>query len=59
MDDNSVGTRISGQFVRLQALAFFVENAVKTVYRTDSEIMVKCLLTLGIVIDNILTHSIS
>lgn len=51
--------RISGKFVRLQALAFFVEDAVKTVYRTDSEIMVKRLLTLGIVIDNILTHSIS
>ena len=42
-----------------QALTFFVEDAVKTVYRTDSETMGKRLLTLGIVIDYILTHSVS
>ena len=51
--------RISDQLIRQQALAFFVEDAAKTVYRTDSETMGKRLLTLGIVIDNILTHSVS
>lgn len=42
--------RISDQLIRQQALAFFVEDAAKTVYRTDSETMGKRLLTLGIVI---------
>lgn len=51
--------RISDQLIRQQALAFFVEDAAKTVYRTDSETMGKRLLTLGIVIDYILTHSVS
>lgn len=41
--------RISDQLIRQQALAFFVEDAAKTVYRTDSETMGKRLLTLGIV----------
>lgn len=50
---------ISDQLIRQQALAFFVENAAKTVYRTDSETMSKRLLTLCIVIDYILTHSVS
>lgn len=35
---------------------FYEEDAQKTVYRTDSETMEKRLLTLGIVIDYILTH---
>ena len=51
--------RISDQLIRQQALAFFVEDAAKTVYRTGSETMGKRLLTLGIVIDYILTHSVS
>lgn len=51
--------RISDQLIRQQALAFFVEDAAKTVYRTDSETMGKRLLTLCIVIDYILTHSVS
>ena len=51
--------RISDQLIRQQALAFFVEDAAKIVYRTDSETMSKRLLTLGIVIDYILTHSVS
>ena len=51
--------RISDQLIRQQALAFFVEDAAKIVYRTDSETMGKRLLTLGIVIDYILTHSVS
>lgn len=51
--------RISDQLIRQQAVAFFVEDAAKTVYRTDSENMGKRLLALGIVIDYILTHSVS
>lgn len=51
--------RISDQLIHQQALAFFIEDAAKTVYRTDSEAMGKRLLTLGIVIDYILTHSVS
>lgn len=51
--------RISDQLIRQQALAFFVEDAAKTVYRTDSETMGKRLLTLCIVIDYILAHSVS
>lgn len=47
------------QITKQQALSFFVEDAAKIVYRSDSETMVKCLLTLGIVIDYILTHSVS
>lgn len=39
------------QITKQQALAFFVEDAAKTVFRTDSETMGKRLLTLGIVID--------
>ena len=42
------------QITKQQALSFFVEDAAKIVYRTDSETMGKCLLTLGIVIDYIL-----
>nr|WP_297659349.1 transposase [uncultured Prevotella sp.] len=49
--------RIADQLVRQQALDFFVEDARKTVYRTDSETMGRRLLDLGIVIDYILTHS--
>lgn len=48
---------IADQLVRQQALEFFVEDAQKTVYRTDSETMGKRLLDLGIVIDYVLRHS--
>ena len=48
--------RIEDQLIREQALEFLGEDAQKTVYRTDSETMAKRLLTLGIVIDYILTH---
>ena len=41
--------RISDQLIRQKALAFFVEDAAKTVYCTDRESMSKRLLTLGIV----------
>lgn len=37
---------------------FFQEDSAKTVYRTDSETMGKRLLSLGIVIDYLLTHDI-
>lgn len=47
------------QITKQQALSFFVEDAAKIVYRTDSETMGKCLLSLGIVIDYILIHSVS
>ena len=50
--------RIDDQLVRQQALDFFQEDAAKTVYRTDSETMGKRLLSLGIVIDYLLTHNI-
>jgi len=43
--------------IRQQALDFYEEDAQKTIYRTDSETMEKRLLTLGIVIDYVLTHS--
>ena len=48
--------RIEDLLIREQALEFLGEDAQKTVYRTDSETMAKRLLTLGIVIDYILTH---
>lgn len=48
---------IGDQLIREQALDFYAEDAQKTVYRTDSETMAKRLLTLGIVIDYILTHA--
>ena len=48
---------IEDQIIRQQALEFFDEDAAKTVYRTESEAMGKRLLTLGIVIDYILTRS--
>lgn len=48
---------IADQLVRQQALDFFMEDAAKTVYRSDSETMGKRLLSLGIVIDYVLTHS--
>ena len=51
-------SRIDDQLVRQQALDFFQEDAAKTVYRTDSETMGKRLLSLGIVIDYLLTHNI-
>ena len=50
--------RIENQLIREQALEFLSEDARKTVYRTDSETMAKRLLTLGIVIDHILSHSL-
>ena len=49
---------IEDQLIRQQALEFYGEDAQKTVYRTDSETMGKRLLTLGIVIDYILTHAL-
>ena len=48
---------IADQMIRQQALEFYAEDAQKTVYRTDSEMVAKRLLTLGIVIDYILTHT--
>ena len=48
---------IEDQLIRQQALDFHEEDAQETVYRTDSETMEKRLLTFGIVIDYILTHS--
>lgn len=48
--------RIEDQLIREQALEFLAEDARKTVYRTDSETMARRLLTLGIVIDHILSH---
>ena len=48
---------IEDQLICQQALDFYEEDAQKTVYRTDSETREKRLLTLGIVIDYILTHS--
>ena len=48
--------RIEDQLIREQALEFLGEDAQKTIYRTDSETISKRLLTLGIVIDYILTH---
>ena len=50
--------RIEDQLIREQALEFLSEDAQKTIYRTDSETMAKRLLTLGIVIDYILSHSL-
>ena len=50
--------RIENQLIREQALEFLSEDAQKTVYRTDSETMAKRLLTLGVVIDHILSHSL-
>ena len=49
---------IADQLVRQQALDFFMEDAAKTVYRSNSETMGKRLLSLGIVIDYVLTHSL-
>lgn len=51
--------RIADQLVRQQAIEFFVEDAKKTVYRSDSETMGKRLLDLGIVIDYVLTNSVA
>ena len=51
-------SRIDDQLVHQQALDFFQEDSAKTVYRTDSETMGKRLLSLGIVIDYLLTHDI-
>lgn len=48
---------IEDQLIRQQALEFYGEDAQKTVYSTDSETMGKRLLTLGLVIDYILTHT--
>ncbi len=48
---------IEDQLLCTQALDFYSEDAQKTVYRTDSETMEKRLLTLGLVIDYILTHT--
>lgn len=48
---------IEDQLLREQALEFYNEDAQKTVYRTDSETMGKRLLTLGLVIDHILSHT--
>ncbi len=48
---------IEDQLIRKQALDFYEDYAQKTVYRTDSATMEKRLLTLGIVIDYVLTHS--
>ena len=42
---------------RKQALEFYNEDAQKTIYRTDSETMRKRLLTLGLIIDHILSHT--
>ena len=50
--------RIEDQLIREQALEFLGEDAQKTVFRTDSETMAKRLLTLGIAIDYILSHSL-
>ena len=50
---------IADQMIRQQALEFYAEDAQKTVYRTDSEMVAKRLLTLGIVIDYILTTPLS
>jgi hypothetical protein len=50
---------IEDQLLREQALEFYNEDAQKTVYRTDSETMGKRLLTLGLVIDHILSHTIA
>lgn len=50
--------RIEDQQIREQALEFLGEDAQKTVCRTDSETMAMRLLTLGIVIDYILSHSL-
>ncbi len=50
---------IEDQLLREQALEFYNEDARKTVYRTDSETMGKRLLTLGLVIDHILSHTIA
>lgn len=50
--------RIDDQLVHQQALDLFQKDAAKTVYRTDSEAMGKRLLSLGIVIDYLLTHNI-
>ena len=50
--------RIADQLVMQQALDFFHEDAAKTVYRTDSETMGKRLLSIGIVIDYLLSHDI-
>ena len=49
---------IDDQLVHQQALDFLQEDAAKTVYRSDSETMNKRLLSLGIVIDYLLTHHI-
>ena len=48
---------IEDQLLREQALEFYNEDAQKTVYRTDSETMGKRLLTLGLVIDHILSYT--
>ena len=44
--------------IREQAVEFLGEDTQKTAYRTNSETMAKRLLTLGIVIDHILSHSL-
>ena len=51
--------RIADQLVRQQTIEFFVEDARKTVYRSDSETMGKRLLDLGIVIDYVQTNSVA
>lgn len=48
---------IDNQLLRDKALEFYNEDAQKTVYRTDSETMEKRLLTLGLIIDYVLTHT--
>lgn len=47
---------IDDQLLRQQAKEILKEDAAKTVYESTSEDMGKRLLTLGIVIDHILTH---
>ena len=47
---------VEDQLVRQQALDFFNEDAEKTVYRSDVDTMGHRLLSLGIVIDYLLTH---
>lgn len=49
--------RIEDQLTREQFLEFLKEDAAKTVYRSEPETMTQRLLSLGFVIDYILTHS--
>lgn len=49
---------IEDQLVRQQGLEFLSEDAAKTVYRSDSETMGSRLLSLGIVMDYLLTHGL-